>query len=79
MGVVGEVGRDYMGSLGDQVTSRSRTVSNVHQLAAMLGATLRRLGVIPLYRPLKPSCLTMVLMAPPMELYWYPMPDMVLT
>jgi hypothetical protein len=38
----------YIGSRGLRPTSRSLTNSKVHQLAAILGATLSKLGVIPL-------------------------------
>ena len=48
----------------------SLKVSNVSQLAAMLGATFRRFGVMPLYSPLQPSCCRMDLTAPNNEAYW---------
>ena len=48
---------------------RSLKVSNVSQLAAMLGATFRRFGVMPLYNPLQPSCCRMDLMASINEVY----------
>jgi len=48
----------------------SRNVSNVSQAAAMLGATFRRFGVMPLYNPLQPSCRRMDLTASNREVYW---------
>lgn len=57
---------------------KSRVISKLNQLLAILGATLSKFGAMPLYRPLTPSCATMTLIASNIDLYWYPMPDMVL-
>ena len=57
-------------SSGFRPTSESRTVSKASQLDAMLGATLSRFGVMPLYRPLKPSCRKIVCSASAILLYW---------
>lgn len=43
----------------------------------MLGATFKRLGTIPLYNPLRPSWAEIVRTASNMDLYWYPIPDIV--
>lgn len=48
---------------------KSRVSSKLSQLLAMLGATLSRLGTIPLYRPINPSVLTIELTACHMLLY----------
>jgi hypothetical protein len=58
--------------------SISRVISKLSQLLAMLGATLSRLGTMPLYMPLTPSVRTIWLTASKMPEYWYPMPLMVL-
>lgn len=50
--------------------SMSLVISKLSQLLAMLGATLSRFGTMPLYNPLKPSCLMIVMMASPMPEYW---------
>lgn len=56
-------------SSGFKLTSRSRQTSKLSQLEAMLGATLRRLGTMPLYSPLTPSCVMMTRMASVRDLY----------
>lgn len=57
-------------STGLQEIRKSLVSSKLSQLLAMLGATLRRFGAIPLYNPLKPSCLIMVVKASQIDLYW---------
>lgn len=49
--------------------TKSRVSSKLSQLLAMLGATLRRLGTMPLYKPLMPSVLTITRIASKMLLY----------
>lgn len=65
-------------AVGFRSVRKSRVTSKLSQLEAMLGATLSRLGTMPLYSPLTPSWRTMTRTASDMDLYWYPMPDMVL-
>lgn len=67
---------DY--SLSPKVTRKSRVISKLNQLLAILGATLRRFGPIPLNNPRSPSSATITLTASQMEVYWYPIPDIVL-
>lgn len=63
---------------GRRVRRKSLVISKLSQLLAMLGATFKRLGTMPLYMPLMPSWVTITRTASKMPLYWYPMPDMVL-
>lgn len=56
-------------SSSERLTRKSLVISKLSQLLAMLGATLRRLGTMPLYMPAIPSCLTMVRMASQIDLY----------
>jgi hypothetical protein len=56
-------------SSGFKLTRKSRHTSKLSQLEAMLGATLRRLGTMPLYSPLMPSCVTMTRTASVRDLY----------
>lgn len=55
---------------GASDTRASRHISKLSQLAAMLGATFNRFGVMPLYSPFMPSSFRIVWNAWPMELYW---------
>lgn len=57
-------------SVGFKSVRKSRVTSKLNQLDAMLGATLRRLGTMPLYSPLTPSWRTMTRTASEMDLYW---------
>lgn len=70
--------RELGSASGLRPVKKSRVISKLSQLDAMLGATLSKLGTMPLYRPRSPSWLTMTRTASMMPLYWYPMPDMVL-
>jgi hypothetical protein len=60
------------------LTRKSRVISKLNQLLAILGATLRRLGPIPLKSPRMPSSATISRTASQIEAYLYPIPDMVL-
>lgn len=62
--------RKRVSSAGFRLTKKSRVTSKLNQLEAMLGATLRRFGTIPLYRPLMPSCVTITRIASGIDLYW---------
>lgn len=59
-------------------TKKSRVISKLSQLLAILGATFIKFGTMPLYKPRNPSCLIMILIASQIDLYWYPIPVMVL-
>lgn len=59
-------------------TKASLVISKLSQELAILGATLRRLGTIPLYMPRNPSSTIMDLIASKIPLYLYPIPDIVL-
>lgn len=64
-------------SVGPSATRKSRVISKLSQLAAILGATFSRFGTIPLYKPVIPSSATILVSASPIDLYLYPIPDMV--
>lgn len=64
--------------LSFRLTKKSRVISKLNQLLAILGATLRRFGPIPLKSPRRPSSVTITLTASQIEVYWYPIPDIVL-
>ena len=57
-------------SSGLRVSRKSRVISKLSQLLAMLGATLSRLGTMPLYMPLIPSWAIITLTASYIDLYW---------
>ena len=57
-------------SSGLRVSKKSLVISKLSQLLAMLGATFSRLGTMPLYIPLIPSCVMMTRIASKMDLYW---------
>ena len=59
-------------------TKKSRVISKLSQLLAMLGATFIRFGTMPLYNPRNPSCLIITVIASQIDLYWYPIPLIVL-
>lgn len=50
--------------------TKSRVISKLSQLLAMLGATLSRFGTMPLYMPLIPSVLTIMRTASHIPVYW---------
>lgn len=54
---------------GRRVRRKSLVISKLSQLLAILGATFRRLGTMPLYSPLRPSWATIVLTASTIPLY----------
>lgn len=56
-------------AVGRKVSRKSLVISKLSQLLAMLGATFRRFGTMPLYIPLKPSCARITLTASKIDLY----------
>lgn len=64
--------------ISPMLTRKSLVSSKLSQLLAILGATFRRLGTIPLNRPRIPSSAIMTFTASTTDVYRYPMPDIVL-
>lgn len=61
-----------------RLVRKSLVISKLSQLLAMLGATFNRFGTMPLYSPATPSCATITRIASHIDLYWYPIPVIVL-